>query len=858
MESKRPGAVTITLDVWHRDLSDFLKTPLNNTVLEKQMHKIFLAVSIPDLFFRKLANGNETFYQFDPKEVLDVMGYGLEDFYDEREDGGSFTEKYEECVEAYKKGQLQLVTETDPLTILGEINKTRIEKGHPFLFFRDTVNRDNPNKGMIYCSNLCVTGDTQLLTDKGYRRAKDLYDSKEDIKVIIDNRTKEMDMNSKGTSVVKAVPMQLTAKQAKVYEVKTKAGYSLKATEWHKMYIYRDGELLKVPLKDVQEGDKLLVQSGEGVYGDFSDPELAYIAGLVVGVGVINDKVGKFYPHGYKKAHKDTVESLLAKVVARYKDKVKVRSDSNKNPILTEQVYKDRLGIQSAYLNEILLYFGVTKEDVPDFVKSGTKETQGAYLSGLYQVSGMVNASEKCKEASYELVSIKEGLLKSVQMLLLNAGVYSNIYRSEHSNKLLQDARGSYKDYDTKPTYKLAVQDRVSRERFSEFVTLKDKDEARIEEFNNHLQPKSNEPEHKFISEVEYVRFHGIEDVYDTNQPDYHSLIFNGVVTGNCTEIALPMSLPTVKSETIDVNGKKVIAQYTEPGDIPTCNLSSFNLAKLAKIRTAGKDWRAYIAKIIPVQYRLLSNVIFLNDHGEMIQTKISSLNKREVGQGVFGLAHALAISHIAIDSEAALEWQNEVFEELAFWMVHSSMEKAKETGDIAPAFKVSKWADGSYIDNKYKKYSTHYKDRWERLKKDVMKYGMFSTALSCTAPTETISYIANTSAGTDPVFNKEYTLEKSGIKTNMVAPDIGADNFFYYKDAFRINKEMFLKGVGIRQRWIDQSISTNLYYIKDDLDAIEVVQDYINAWKNGVKTLYYHRSQSATAYETICAACSG
>jgi ribonucleoside-diphosphate reductase alpha chain len=154
-QGARPGAVTITLDAWHRDLSTFLKTPLDNTILEKQMHKIFLAVSVPDLFFRKLQSGEE-WYQFDPKEVLDVMGYGLEDCFDETTEGGTFSKRYEECVQAYKRGHLQLVNITKPLAILAEINKTRIEKGHPFLFFRDTVNRDNANGGIIYSSNLCM------------------------------------------------------------------------------------------------------------------------------------------------------------------------------------------------------------------------------------------------------------------------------------------------------------------------------------------------------------------------------------------------------------------------------------------------------------------------------------------------------------------------------------------------------------------------------------------------------------------------------------------------------------------------------------------------------------------------------
>ncbi|AIW03502.1 ribonucleotide reductase [Bacillus phage Moonbeam] len=476
-QGKRSGAVTITLDVWHRDLSDFLKAPLNNTALEKQMHKIFLAVSIPDIFFRKLQN-EEDWYQFDPKEVQDVMGWCLEDSYDETKEGGTFTDRYEACIQAYKDGYLQLVNLVDPWDILAEINRTRVEKGHPFLFFRDTVNRANPNQGMIYCSNLC-------------------------------------------------------------------------------------------------------------------------------------------------------------------------------------------------------------------------------------------------------------------------------------------------------------------------------------------------------------------------------------------TEITITMSLPEVRTEIIEVDGQQVIAEYMIPGDTPTCNLSSINMAKIAKVRMTGGDWKKHIADTVAVQYRMLSNVITLNSHDEMEQTKLSSLRKREVGLGEMGVAHALAISKIAIDTDKAIDWLDEVNEEITYNVIKASMEKAKETNDPAPAFKTSKWADGSFIEEKFIPYAKD-KARWEQLNEDVQKYGMYSTVLRATAPTETISYVANTTAGADPVFGKEYTLEKAGIKTNMVVPDINPSNFFFYKDAFVIKKDKFLEGVGRRQRWIDQATSTNLYYIKDTLDAFDLVQDYVTAWKEEVKTLYYHRGQSQEAYQAACESCAG
>ena len=221
------------------------------------------------------------------------------------------------------------------------------------------------------------------------------------------------------------------------------------------------------------------------------------------------------------------------------------------------------------------------------------------------------------------------------------------------------------------------------------------------------------------------------------------------------------------------------------------------------------------------------------------------------------GLAHALAVRGLPIDTDKANEWQKEVYDEIAYHTVKASMNLAIEKDDVAPAFKTSKWADGSYIEGKFKKHSDH-KDRWEDLKNEVVENGLYSTILLATAPTETISYVSNTSAGNDPIFNKEFTLEKAGVAMNMVVPDINARNFFVYKDGFVIDKKKFLEGVGIRQQFIDQAISTNMYYIQDNLKAIQLVQDYVTAWKHGAKTLYYHRSESKEAYETMCESCAG
>lgn len=148
---RRKGSVSITLDIWHKDLYEFLDIKTNNGDDRRKAHDVFPAVSIPDLFMRRLKERKE-WSLFDPYEVNKVMGYYLEDFYDE-EENGEFTKRYEECEKNPNISKIK----TPCLEIMKKLLKSAVETGSPFVFFRDIVNRANPNKhkGIIYASNLC-------------------------------------------------------------------------------------------------------------------------------------------------------------------------------------------------------------------------------------------------------------------------------------------------------------------------------------------------------------------------------------------------------------------------------------------------------------------------------------------------------------------------------------------------------------------------------------------------------------------------------------------------------------------------------------------------------------------------------
>lgn len=148
---RRKGSASITLDIWHKDLYDFLDLKTNNGDDRRKAHDIFPALSIPDLFMKRLEK-RENWSLFDPYQVNKEMGYYLEDYFDDY-DNEEFTKRYIECENNPNIDKII----TPCLDIMKKILKSAVETGTPFIFFRDTVNKANPNKhkGIIYSSNLC-------------------------------------------------------------------------------------------------------------------------------------------------------------------------------------------------------------------------------------------------------------------------------------------------------------------------------------------------------------------------------------------------------------------------------------------------------------------------------------------------------------------------------------------------------------------------------------------------------------------------------------------------------------------------------------------------------------------------------
>ncbi len=145
----RAGAISVTLDVFHRDIYDFLDLQTETGDIRRKSFDVFPAVSIPDIFMERVQE-NADWTLFCPKEVKDVTGESLQHKFNEE-----FTEFYLKCE---KNNKLELKQTVKARDLFKKFLKATVETWMPYVFFRDTVNRLNPNKhaGNIYSTQLCT------------------------------------------------------------------------------------------------------------------------------------------------------------------------------------------------------------------------------------------------------------------------------------------------------------------------------------------------------------------------------------------------------------------------------------------------------------------------------------------------------------------------------------------------------------------------------------------------------------------------------------------------------------------------------------------------------------------------------
>ena len=295
------------------------------------------------------------------------------------------------------------------------------------------------------------------------------------------------------------------------------------------------------------------------------------------------------------------------------------------------------------------------------------------------------------------------------------------------------------------------------------------------------------------------------------------------------------------------INGKKVFIVEKEriDGDTAVCNLASVNLSRVNK--------KEDIERVIPIAIRMLDNVIDLNFY-PLKKVKNTNLKTRAIGLGVMGEAQMLAENKIKWGSEEHFQKIDEVMEMISFNAIKASSNLAIEKGKY-PKFEGSNWSKGILpIDRANKEAKKLTPNRgglfgyiydWNSLREKVKKDGMRNGYLMAIAPTSSISILTGTTQTIEPVYKRKWFEENLSGLIPVVVPNLSPETWEYYTPAYDLDQKLIIKAAAIRQKWIDQGQSVNVFIRLDKASGKYLHEIYTLAWKLGIKSTYYLRSQS-------------
>jgi ribonucleoside-diphosphate reductase alpha chain len=248
---------------------------------------------------------------------------------------------------------------------------------------------------------------------------------------------------------------------------------------------------------------------------------------------------------------------------------------------------------------------------------------------------------------------------------------------------------------------------------------------------------------------------------------------------------------------------------FTDENNIAVCNLASVNLSKI----NSKED----IDRIVPVAMRALDNVIDLNFY-PVEKAKNTHYSTRSVGLGIMGEAQMVAEKQIEFGSEQHEKLIDSVLGNIRYAAEGASQDLAEERG-VYPAWKGSKWeAEGKLMRNGY---------------------------IMAIAPTSSISILVGTTQSIEPIYKRKWYEENLSGLIPVVAPNLSPDTWAYYTPAYEVDQMKLVKLAAIRQKWVDQGQSLNIFVDPEKISGKYLSDLYMYAWKLKVKTTYYLRSKS-------------
>ena len=668
--------------------------------------------------------------------------------------------------------------------IWARVLESRQQKGLPYIFFTDNVNRNKPDiykelNLSINASNLCVSPNTKILTKNGYQVIGDLEGETLDI------------WNGEEWS---EVTVRKTGENQKLLRVKTNSGYEIDCTEYHKFYIqkgYLGGtgknklEILEKRANELKPDDKLIKFELPVIEHGEKELKFAYENGFYSGDGCLTEQGQRIYLYGDKK-------SLLSKF--------------SSVEIWKHQPTQDRIYGHSKFLKD--------KFFVPD--SSYSIKSRLEWLSGYLDADGTVTNNNGSQ--SLQVACVEKEFLKEIQLMLQELGCDSKVCLARTEGNFLlpkNDGSGDLQPYDCKEINRLLI----NGNSLYKLTTLGLK--CHRLKWN---VTKPNRECSQFIKIESVEELPDLSDTYCFNEPKKHLGMFNGILTGQCSEI----TLPSTQEESF------------------ICCLASMNL----ELYDEWKDTNAVKLAIYFLD-AVLSEFIEKTKGNYYLQNARNFAKRhRALGLGVMGWHSYLQSIGRPFGHPLNIGLTNQIFSKIQRDTYQASIELGQIYG-YAPIFN-------------------------ETNEPNIVKRR--NTTLMAIAPTTSSSAIlGQVSPGIEPYSSNYFKagLAKGNfIRKNRYLQDLLKNKNLDNEETWRTimldggsvqkvegltedEKEMFktfkeisqadiLKQAAARQKFIDQSQSLNIN-IPAEISVKDVNRLIIDAWKDGVKTLYYQRSSSVS-----------
>jgi ribonucleoside-diphosphate reductase alpha chain len=705
---------------------------------------------------------------------------------------------------------------------------------------------------VIKSSNLCVAPESLVLTNQGHVAIETLEN--QTVKVWNGNEFSE-------------VTVRKTGENQEVIDVYTDDGLKLTCTPYHKFYIQKSyilKSVKQVEARTLQPGDKLIKSKYPIIDG--SDSMLyPYTHGFFCGDGTYRNitehsespcRFQAFPNHHFCKRHLfNETESYIEKTeqtedINSYVGNCKALSYS-KLPIIYLYDNKKELvknldcrmePIHEEKNNRIIVTLPgdiADKFDVP----SGTCsiKTKLEWFAGYCDADGTISLNGKNQQL--QVGSINHDFLIKVKLMLQTCGINPKVKLSTaRETSYLPDGKGGYKDYPTKPLYRLLV----SSYDLYQLIQLGFQPKRLIV---NDIEPQRNAKQ--FVKILKVSNENRISDTYCFTEPKRHMGIFNGMITGQCTEIM----------------------EYSDENETAVCNLASIGLPTFIQKPDKKHEFNyEKLHEVTKVVVKNLNRVIDVNYYPTE-KTRRSNMRHRPVGLGVQGLADVFMILGYPFSSEDAITMNRQIFETIYHAALESSCEMAEKEG----AYETFAGSPVSQGILQFDLWNVVPSDRydWASLKLRIRKTGLRNSLLVAPMPTASTSqilgfneciepitsniYSRRTNAGEFIIANKylmldliKHNLWNDKIKNNIIANNgsiqhldtIPQEIRDKYKTVWEIPMRNLIDMAADRGAYICQSQSLNLWLEDPNYSTLTSMHFY--AWSKGLKTgIYYLRRRA-------------